>query len=140
MADRIGYLIRCEHFCSSHRLHSKTLTDEENKNLYGKCNNANGHGHNYNLEVVLRGKISSETGMIMNLCDLKNEIKIAVLDQLDHKNLDLDVEYFKDVVSTAENISVFIWEQMKKTMSHPEFLFEIKLFETDRNIVVYRGE
>ena len=139
MAKRSGYLVRHEHFSSSHRLHCKQLSDEENEKLYGKCNNPNGHGHNYNLEIVLYGEINPKTGMIMNLSDLKKEIKL-VLDHLDHKNIDLDVDYFKDIVSTAENISVFIWEQMKKTMSQPDLLYEVKLYETERNIAIYRGE
>ena len=138
MVDRTAYLVRCEHFSSSHRLHCKTLSDKENIDLYGKCNNLHGHGHNYNVEIVLFGKIDQKTGMIMNLAILKKEIK-AVLDHLDHKNLDLDVDYFKEVVSTAENISVFIWERMKETMSQPDLLYEVKLYETDRNIVIYRG-
>lgn len=136
----IAYLTRREHFSASHRLHSQMLNDEENKTLYGKCNNPNGHGHNYNVEIVLRGEINPKTGMIMNICDLKRVVKVAVLDQLDHKNIDLDIEYFKEIVSTAENIAVFIWKQMKKTMIHPELLYEVKLYETERNIVSYKGE
>jgi len=139
MAAKSGYLIRCEHFSSSHRLHSKALSNEENEMLYGKCNNINGHGHNYNVEIVLYGLIDPTTGMIMNLTDLKKEVKV-VLDQLDHKNLDLDVAYFKDLVSTAENIAVFIWEEMRKIMTHPDLLYEVKLYETDRNVVIYRGD
>ena len=140
MAARVAYLTRCEHFSASHRLHSKKLSDEENRLIYGKCNSPNGHGHNYNLEVVLRGKMDPKTGMIVNISDLKREIKTGVLDKVDHRNLDLDVEYFKENVSTAENIAVFVWEQMKEAMKNPELLYEVKLYETERNIVTYRGE
>ena len=140
MGERVAYISRSEHFSASHRLHSVHLSDEENKVLYGKCNNLNGHGHNYHFEVVVRGPIDPVTGMVMNLCDLKSDIETAVLEKLDHKNLDLDVEYFKNVVSTAENISVFIWEELKKEMKNPELLYEVKLHETSKNVVIYRGE
>ena len=140
MTTKIAYLSRSEHFCASHRLHNRELSDDENRELYGKCNNLNGHGHNYNLEVILRGAINPRTGMIVNLCDLKKDIEKAVLDKLDHKNIDLDVEYFKDVVSTAENIAVFIWEQLKQTMSKPELLYKVKLYETAKNVAIYKGE
>ncbi|XP_016403093.1 6-pyruvoyl tetrahydrobiopterin synthase, partial [Sinocyclocheilus rhinocerous] len=116
-----------------------SLSDEENKRIFGKCNNPNGHGHNYTVEVTVRGKIDRSTGMVMNLTDLKEYIEEAIMKPLDHKNLDLDVPYFADVVSTTENLSVFIWDSMVKLLP-PDSLYEIKIYETDKNIVVYRGE
>lgn len=76
----------------------------------------------------------------MNMTDLKKYIEIAVMKPLDHKNLDLDVPYFKDYVSTTENVAIYIWRQLKMVMDNPELLYEIKIHETDKNIVVYRGE
>ncbi|KAF4106938.1 6-pyruvoyl tetrahydrobiopterin synthase [Onychostoma macrolepis] len=139
MSERIGFITRVQSFSACHRLHSKSLSDEENKRIYGKCNNPNGHGHNYTVEVTVRGKIDRNTGMVMNLTDLKEYIEEAIMKPLDHKNLDLDVPYFADVVSTTENLSVFIWNNMVKLLP-PDSLYEIKIYETDKNIVVYRGE
>ncbi|KAK7123231.1 hypothetical protein R3I94_020127 [Phoxinus phoxinus] len=139
MSARIGFITRVQSFCASHRLHSKSLSDEENKRIFGKCNNPNGHGHNYKVEVTVRGKIDGNTGMVMNLTDLKEHIEEVIMKPLDHKNLDRDVPYFADVVSTTENLSVFIWDGMAKLLP-PGLLYEIKVYETEKNIVVYRGE
>ncbi|XP_059388941.1 6-pyruvoyl tetrahydrobiopterin synthase [Carassius carassius] len=139
MSERIGFITRVQSFSACHRLHSKSLSDEENKRIFGKCNNPNGHGHNYTVEVTVRGKIDRNTGMVMNLTDLKENIEEAIMKPLDHKNLDLDVPYFADVVSTTENLAVFIWESMVKLLP-PDSLYEIKIYETDKNIVFYRGE
>ncbi|XP_039595612.1 6-pyruvoyl tetrahydrobiopterin synthase [Polypterus senegalus] len=136
---RLGYISRSETFSASHRLHSKSLSDEENERIFGKCNNPNGHGHNYKVEVTVRGEIDPVTGMIMNITDLKKCIEMAVMKPLDHKNLDKDVPYFANVVSTAENIAVFIWDSLQKLME-PNLLYEVKVFETDKNIAFYRGE
>ncbi|XP_030610819.1 6-pyruvoyl tetrahydrobiopterin synthase [Archocentrus centrarchus] len=138
-AERIGYISRTESFSACHRLHSIQLSDEENKEVYGKCNNPNGHGHNYKVEVVVRGKIDPKTGMVMNLTDLKKCIEEAIMIPLDHKNLDKDVPYFASVVSTTENVAVYIWDNMVKVLP-PGLLYEIKIHETDKNVVIYRGE
>lgn len=138
-AERIGYISRIESFSACHRLHSIHLSDEENKQVYGKCNNPNGHGHNYKVEVVVRGKIDPKTGMVMNLTDLKKCIEEVIMIPLDHKNLDKDVPYFASVVSTTENVAVYIWDNMVKVLP-PGLLYEIKIHETDKNVVIYRGE
>ncbi|UJR08993.1 hypothetical protein I4U23_013243 [Adineta vaga] len=108
------YLKRRETFSAAHRLHSINLSENENIQLYSKCNNPNGHGHNYILEVTVAGYINPITGMVMNITDLKNLIQTQVLDLVDHKHLDLDVEHFrtKNLVSTTENLAVFVWEQL----------------------------
>ncbi|KAG5262662.1 hypothetical protein AALO_G00277460 [Alosa alosa] len=139
LPERIGYITRVQSFSACHRLHSKALSDEENKKVFGKCNNPHGHGHNYKVEVTVRGKIDRRTGMVMNLTDLKQYIEEAIMIPLDHKNLDKDVPYFADVVSTTENLAVFIWDSLTKLLP-PNLLYEIKVYETDKNIVVYRGE
>ncbi|XP_036382206.1 6-pyruvoyl tetrahydrobiopterin synthase [Megalops cyprinoides] len=137
--ERIGYITRVQSFSACHRLHSKSLSDEDNKRVFGKCNHPNGHGHNYKVEVTVRGKIDRVTGMIMNLTDLKQHMEEAIMIPLDHKNLDKDVPYFADVVSTTENLAVYIWDSLAKLIPL-NMLYEIKIHETDKNIVVYRGE
>ncbi|GAB6032459.1 hypothetical protein CHUAL_011096 [Chamberlinius hualienensis] len=95
--NRPVYITRIESFSASHRLHSTQLSDDENAKLFGKCNNPNGHGHNYSVYVTVKGQADPVTGMVMNITDLKQSI-FKVIDDLDHKNLDKDVPYFKNVV------------------------------------------
>ncbi|KAF9418179.1 hypothetical protein BGZ94_009758 [Podila epigama] len=126
---RIAYVTRIEHFSAAHRLNSVHLSVEENIALYGKCNHDSGHGHNYK-------------GMVINITDLKKTLQTAVMDPCDHRNLDKDVPFFKATPSTTENLAVFLWENIKMHLPPSEHyqLYEIKLHETDKNIVVYRGE
>lgn len=126
--------------CQIKCLSSIKLSDEENKIVFGKCNNPNGHGHNYSVEVSVRGPVDEKTGMVMNLVDLKKVMDQSIMEPMDHKNLDKDVEYFKTIPSTAENIAVFIWDSIKLKLSNPELLYEVKLHETENNIVLYRGK
>lgn len=118
---------------------SALLSDEENRKVFGKCNHVNGHGHNYTVEVSLRGPVDRKTGMVMNLTELKVIMDDAIMKPLDHKNIDKDVLYFNAVPSTAENIAVFIYDGVRERLDRPELLFEVKLYETDKNFVVYRG-
>lgn len=134
-----SYVTRIESFSAAHRLHSSKLTDDENKQVFGKCNNPHGHGHNYRVETTVAGYLDEDTGMVINITDLKGTIQ-AVLVELDHKHLDLDVDYFKDVVSTAENIAVYIWDKLASVLPKDVSLHEVKLHETEKNVVVYRGE
>ncbi len=139
----VAYLTRRQCFSACHRLHSAVLDANENRAVFGKCNNPNGHGHNYTLEVTVRGGVDARTGMVMNLTDLKAAIEECVMAPLDHRNLDLDVPHFAETVSTTENVAVFIWEAMEahlKKSGAAGRLYEVKLWETDKNIVVYRGE
>ncbi|XP_075235466.1 6-pyruvoyl tetrahydrobiopterin synthase purple isoform X1 [Lycorma delicatula] len=136
----IGYLTRIEKFSACHRLHSPHLNDQENLSTYGKCNNYHGHGHNYTVEITLRGPISADTGMVLNINDLKQYMDEAIHKPMDHKNLDKDVPYFSNVVSTTENVAIFIWNNLKKLMSDPSLLYEVKIYETDKNVVSYKGE
>lgn len=131
------YLTRIESFSACHRLHCTSLSDEENRKIFGKCNNVNGHGHNYKVEVTVTGPMDPMTGMIVNISDLKKLIQTWVMDLLDHKNIDLDVEYFKDKVSSAENIAKFIFDQLRIHNSFPNevTLHSVKLYETEKNVV-----
>ncbi|XP_069732677.1 6-pyruvoyl tetrahydrobiopterin synthase [Phaenicophaeus curvirostris] len=138
-AARRARLSRCVTFSACHRLHSKALSDEENLKVFGKCNNPHGHGHNYKVIVTVQGEIDPVSGMVINLTDLKEYMQEAIMGPLDHKNLDKDVPYFANVVSTTENVAVFIWENLKKLLPTGT-LYKVKVYETDQNIVVYKGE
>ncbi|KAI8816874.1 uncharacterized protein EV422DRAFT_272912 [Fimicolochytrium jonesii] len=134
-----AYLSRTEHFSAAHRLHSPQLSDPENVELYGKCNHRHGHGHNYKVEVTVKGEIHPITGMVMNLSELKECMKAKVVDILDHRNLDVDIDYFHTNPSTAENIAVYVWTQLAAALTKAE-LFEVRIHETENNVVFYRGE
>ena len=129
-------VIRKEHFNSAHRLHNPNWSDEKNLSFYGKCNNPNFHGHNYELEVMVTGDVDMESGYLIDMKVLSDMIKEEVLDAFDHKNLNLDVPDFKNLNPTAENIIVVIYNKLRKKLN-PKFELKIKLYETERNIVVY---
>ena len=112
---------------------------EKNDAVFGKCNNPNFHGHNYELIVSVTGEISPETGFIMDVKVLADLIKLHIEDEFDHKNLNLDVPEFQDLNPTAENIVVVIWNKIRKRIK-PEFDLEVVLYETPRNFVTYKGE
>jgi 6-pyruvoyltetrahydropterin/6-carboxytetrahydropterin synthase len=129
-------VIRKEHFNAAHRLHNPNWSDEKNISFYGKCNNPNYHGHNYDLEVTVIGEVDQESGYLIDMKTLSDLIKAEILDKFDHKNLNLDVEDFKDLNPTAENIIKVIYNKLRKKLED-NFELKIKLYETERNIVVY---
>lgn len=139
MQAPVVYITRIETFSACHRLHSLQLDEQENKAVFGKCNNPNGHGHNYKVEVTLKGPVDPVTGMVMNIVDLKVFMQKAIMETLDHRNIDKDVPYFKDKVSTTENLAVFIWNELQKHLP-ANLLFEVKIYETEKNVVYYRGD
>lgn len=129
-------VIRKEHFNAAHRLHNAHWSDERNKEVFGKCNNPNYHGHNYDLEVKVIGEVDPDTGYVMDTKILKEIIKKNVLDRYDHMNLNLDVSDFKELNPTAENIAMTVYSNILKDL--PEGLeLKIRLYETERNIVEY---
>ncbi|WP_299007704.1 6-carboxytetrahydropterin synthase [uncultured Tenacibaculum sp.] len=129
---------RKAHFNAAHRLFNPKWSDEKNYEVFGKCSNPNYHGHNYELIVSLTGEIDQETGYVYDLGKLKDLIKLKVEDALDHRNLNIEVEEFKTVNPTVENISVVIYNKLR--VSIPEKLdLEVTLYETPRNYVTYRG-
>ncbi|XP_042330826.1 6-pyruvoyl tetrahydrobiopterin synthase-like [Sceloporus undulatus] len=128
---------RIDTFSASHRLACKSLSDTENEKLFGPCSRK--HGHNYKVVVTVCGEIDPISGMVIDLKDLKAYLKEAVTDPLDKKDLDTDVPYFANVVSTTENLAVFIWENLQKHLP-AKTLHKIKLYETDEISVVYRGD
>jgi 6-pyruvoyltetrahydropterin/6-carboxytetrahydropterin synthase len=135
----IVYVTRRMHFSAAHRLHSAHLDDETNRQVYGLCNNPLGHGHNYELEVTVCGEPDPVTGMVIDLKVLKDVIQRYVIDLVDHKHLNHDVLFMKGRIPTAENIAVAIWEILARQIQQAR-LYEIKLYETKRNVAVYRGE
>ena len=133
-----SFLTRRLVFSASHRLHSPSLSAAENRRLFGKCNLKNGHGHNYVLELTLRGPIHPETGMVFSLSRLKKILTDTVERELDHKHLNLDVPAFKRMNPTVENLAAYIWKLVEKKLPKG-LLHEVKLYETENNIATYRG-
>ena len=132
-------ICRKAHFNAAHKLSIDHWSDEKNREVFGKCANPNFHGHNYQLEVWIKGEVNPETGFVMNLKELKRIIEEQVEDKFDHKNLNLDTEEFRDLIPTAENIAVVIWNLIRKEIN-PSIELKVVLQETERNIVEYSGE
>lgn len=130
---------RKAHFNAAHRLYRKDWTMEQNDKIFGKCNNPNFHGHNYELIVSVTGAIDPETGFVLDVKILSDLIKLHVENAFDHKNLNLDVEDFLDLNPTAENIAVVIWNKLRLHLKS-ELDLEVVLYETPRNFVTYKGE
>lgn len=130
---------RKAHFNAAHRLYRADWTDERNQQVFGKCNNPNFHGHNYELIVGVTGEIDPETGYVMDIKDLREIIEQEVEVPFDHKNLNLDVPDFANLNPTAENIAVVIWNRIRKRISNDKAI-EVILYETPRNFVTYGGE
>jgi len=131
------YITRKLEFCASHRLFNPEYSDEKNAQVFGLCNNPNGHGHNYVMEVTVRGEVHPETGMVLDLKALKQLVNEEIILKVDHKNLNVDVPFLKDVIPTAENLAIRFWETLETKLEGQ--LYEIKLYESERNFVIYRG-
>ncbi len=127
---------RKEHFNAAHRLYNLTWSDEKNDAVFGKCNNPNFHGHNYELIVTVIGESDPDTGYVFDMKLLSDIIKEHVLKHFDHKNLNLDTAYFKTLNPTAENIAIVIWRILRQQID-TQFDLKIKLYETERNFVEY---
>jgi len=127
---------RKEHFNAAHRLHNPRWSAEKNEQIFGRCNNPNYHGHNYELIVRVIGEIDSETGYVIDMKELSAIIKKSVTDRFDHKNLNLDTDEFRKLNPTAENIAVVIWNILRGQIA-PEYDLQIRLYETPRNFVDY---
>ena len=129
-------VVRCEHFNAAHRLHNQNWSDEKNEEVFGKCNNPNFHGHNYDLEVKVIGFCDPETGYVVDTKILSSIIKKSILDVFDHRNLNLDVPFFKDINPTTENVARVIYDILRPQLNESLEL-KIKLYETSRNYVEY---
>jgi len=127
---------RKEHFNAAHRLYNPAWDMAKNDAVFGKCNNPNFHGHNYEVVVKVTGEPDPETGYVMDMKILSDLIRDHVLEQFDHKNLNLDTVYFKTLNPTAENICVVIYDLLRAQIA-PEFDLQVRLYETERNFVEY---
>ena len=133
-----AHLTRRYWFAASHRLHSDQLTNEENRSVYGKCNNPFGHGHNYALEVTVSGQVAGDTGMVCNLVDIDRSVRDQVLERFDHQNLNCLTE-FQDQVPTTENLCIAIYNILKRTFDAAH-LEKVRLEETSQNSFEVVGE
>lgn len=132
-------VFRKAHFNAAHRLHNPSLSEQENKKLFGLCNNPNFHGHNYSLEIKVTGEIDPVTGYVIDTKILKNIIQKEVHDRFDHRNLNIDTEEFKNLNPTAENIAVVIYNLIKPHLN-PNLELALRLYETENNFVEFNGK
>lgn len=126
-------------FNAAHRVHNPALTNDENVGLYGKCNNPHGHGHNYTLEVSVRGPVDANTGYVIDLGVLRDLVETMVIEQTDHRHFNHDVPYMQGVNPTSENIVVRMWNVLLPHVQ-PGKLLRLRLWETENNYVEYEGE
>ena len=134
------YLTRIEHFNAAHKLYNPRWSKEQNEAMFGVCANENWHGHNFDLYVTIKGTPDPDTGFLMDAKKLSKLIDEKILEQLDHKNLNLDVPFLKDMMCTSENLAVAIWQQLEPHLPGNVQLHAIKLYETPRIYVEYFGE
>jgi len=134
------HITRRERFNAAHRLFREDWPDEKNEAVFGKCSNPNWHGHNYILFVTIDGKINPETGFVVNLKDLSKIIREKIIDKIDHKNLNIEVDFMKGKIVSTENIAVAIWEELEPDIKRlGSDLYSVKLVETENNYVEYFG-
>lgn len=134
------FITRRERFNAAHRLFREDWSDEKNLEVFGMCSNPNWHGHNYILYVTVKGNVSKETGFVVNLKDLSKIIKTKVIDKIDHKNLNIEVDFMKDKIVSTENITIAIWKQLEGEIKQiGAELHCVKLVETENNYVEYYG-
>ena len=133
------YLTRRETFAAAHRLFKPELSDEDNFKMFGKCSNPNWHGHNYTLEVTVKGEVNPETGFVIDIKKLKEIMHENVISKVDHKNLNIDTKFMNGIIPTSENITIAIWNQLAGKICGGK-LYAVKLFETENNYFEYKGE
>jgi 6-pyruvoyltetrahydropterin/6-carboxytetrahydropterin synthase len=134
------YLTRRERFCAAHRMFRQDWSDEANQAVFGKCSNPNWHGHNYILWVTVKGELSSEHGFVMNINVLKEIILNNVINKIDHKNINLEVNFMKGKIATTENLAIAIWNELKPSIEKEgALLHRIKIEETENNSIEYYG-
>ncbi|MDA9160944.1 6-carboxytetrahydropterin synthase [Crocinitomicaceae bacterium] len=134
------YITRRETFNAAHKLRRDDWSDEENEKVFGKCSNQNWHGHNFELFVTVKGIPSKDTGFVINLKELGDILKNGVIEKIDHKNINLDVDFMSGKMSSTENLVIGIWEQIEKDiLKLGGELAKIKLVETENNFVEYFG-
>ncbi len=132
------YLTRKEHFNAAHRLYNPNWPNDKNESVFGKCNNINWHGHNYDLYITIKGEPNPDTGFIMNAKELSDIIQKHVLDVVDHKNLNLDVPFMQNILPSTENLAKAIWKQLYPHIKECD-LHCVRLHETETIFVEYYG-
>ena len=136
----VVFVTRRERFNAAHKLWREEWSDEQNEEVFGKCANKNWHGHNYELFITIKGEPNPKTGFVMDLKDLSKEIKDHVIEKLDHKNLNLDVDFMKGKMASTEILAIEIWNQLAdRIASYGAQLHYIRLVETENNFVEYYG-
>ncbi|QEC40486.1 6-pyruvoyl trahydropterin synthase family protein [Pseudobacter ginsenosidimutans] len=133
------YLTRVEHFNAAHKLYNPAWSKEKNEQVFGKCANEHWHGHNYELLVTIKGKPDPDTGFLYDVKQLSKLIQQHVLDKLDHKNLNMDVDFMQGQLCSTENLAIAIWQQLQPHLPQTVKLHCIKLYETPRIFVEYFG-
>ncbi len=134
------YITRRERFNAAHKLYRQEWSDEQNLEIFGKCSNPNWHGHNYELYVTVKGEINPDTGFVIDLKELKRIITVYVTNELDHRNINLDVDFMKGKMASTEVLAVTIFEVLKPHVENQgAILHSIKLYETENNFVEYFG-
>lgn len=134
------YLTRLEHFNAAHKLYNPAWSKEKNDAVFGICANENWHGHNFDLFVTIKGKVNEDTGFLFDVKKLSDLMKIHVIEKLDHKNLNMDVDFMRDKMCSTENLAVGIWKQLVPHLPEGVILHCVKLYETPRIYVEYYGE
>jgi 6-pyruvoyltetrahydropterin/6-carboxytetrahydropterin synthase len=134
------YLTRVEHFNAAHKLYNPAWSLEKNEEVFGKCANENWHGHNYELLVTVKGKPNPDTGFVMDVKKLSGLIKDLVIEKVDHRNLNMDVDFLKGQFCSTENLAIGIWNQLHPHLPESVSLHCIKLYETPRIYVEYFGD
>jgi 6-pyruvoyltetrahydropterin/6-carboxytetrahydropterin synthase len=134
------YITRKEHFNAAHRLFSPGFSDEENMRVFGKCSNPNWHGHNYTLFVTVKGPVSAETGFVANLKDVSNIIQERVISKMDHRNINLEVDFMAGKLASTENLAVAIWNELEAEVRNlGAALHCVRIEETENNAADYYG-
>ncbi len=134
------YITRRERFNAAHRLFKAEYSDEENLNIFGKCSNPNWHGHNYELFVTIKGEVNQETGFLINLKALSKIIREEVIEKIDHKNINIEVDFMKNEMASTENLTIGIWKQLEKEISSLGVTLHcVKIYESENNFVEYFG-
>ena len=133
------FLTRIEHFNAAHKLYNPNWDKEKNETVFGKCANENWHGHNYELHVTIKGEVSADTGFLFDVKKLSLLIDANVLEKLDHKNLNVDVDFLQGKMCSTENLAIGIWQELQKHLPSEVKLHCIKLYETPRIFVEYFG-
>ena len=134
------YLTRRERFCAAHRMFRADWTDDRNSKVFGKCSNPNWHGHNYILWITVKGEISDEHGFVININRLKQIIQERIIEKLDHRNINIDVDFMKGKIATTENLAVAIWDELKPHIEKEGALLHcVKIAETENNSIEYYG-